>query len=169
MTRTLAWLAALLLVLLVAWASRAGRPPAQLGGGPPPSSSAALASELGATAVASSRLRAHAVSPPAFVQPRRNLFHFRQPVSTSSAAHAGLAAQGAAPADAPARPDMTLIGIAEDGAASPARTAIVSVGGEVYFARERERILDRYEVVRITPDAAQLRDSDGRTFTLALR
>jgi len=40
---------------------------------------------------------------------------------------------------------------------------------QLFFVKEGERVLGRYEVVRITPDAVLLKDPDGQTFALALR
>jgi hypothetical protein len=70
-----------------------------------------------------------------------------------------------------ARADLTLSGIAEDQVAgAPVRTAVLVAAGKLLFAREGDRVLSRYVVVRIAADAVQLNDAErGGVFTLALK
>ncbi|SRR5450759_1371432 len=115
------------------------------------------------------RSRVAAPRPPSPV--RRNLFSFREdpPAPASRTQAAALAV--AEPEPAPSRPEMTLSGIAEDtGNGSPIRTAVISARGQLVLAREGDRVLARFVVLRITADAVQLEDSEGgEVFTLVLK
>ena len=77
--------------------------------------------------------------------------------------------------DEPARiPPLKLVGLAEDvGADGPVRTAILSSGKELFFAKEGDRIANRYRVVRISGETVELSDeapgSRGLTIRLALK
>jgi hypothetical protein len=77
------------------------------------------------------------------------------------------------PAAAPARvaPPLRLVGIAEDeGADGAVRTAIISAGGQLIFAKLGERVMERYEIARISGEAAELHDlEDNSTLTLVLK
>jgi Tfp pilus assembly protein PilP len=66
---------------------------------------------------------------------------------------------------------MQLLGIAEDGADSTLeRTAVIATPRQVYLVKEGEQIAFRFQVVRIGPDAVELRDlAHDSTFTIALR
>jgi hypothetical protein len=67
------------------------------------------------------------------------------------------------------RPEMQLLGIAED--PSPdgtVRTAVVSAMSQLFVVKAGERVLGRYEVVRVAADAVELRDGE-KIFTLALK
>jgi hypothetical protein len=66
---------------------------------------------------------------------------------------------------------MVLSGIAEETSnGHPVRTAVISARGELVFAREGDRVLSRFLVVRIAADAVQLKDGEGgEVFTLALK
>jgi hypothetical protein len=117
-------------------------------------------------------LRGFLASPRAPVPVRRNPFGFHRPERMAAgaggpASHAGRSA--AAPA--PSRPEMDLAGIAEDpGNGHPLRTAVISAAGELVFAREGDRVLARFLVVRITADAVQLKDDEGGgLFSLVLK
>lgn len=115
------------------------------------------------------RSRLAAPRPPSPV--RRNPFSFRAdpPAPASRTQAAALAV--AQPEPAPSRPEMTLSGIAEDMEnGRPIRTAVISARGQLVLAREGDRILARFVVLRITADAVQLEDSEGgEVFTLALK
>ena len=72
---------------------------------------------------------------------------------------------------APAAPPVKLIGVAEDGnGPSLVRTAILSMGGELLFAKEGEPIgAGRYRISTIGPDAIELEDTaESRTVRIAL-
>jgi len=116
-------------------------------------------------------LRAYLATPRARGTVRRNLFDFRAPAARADRG-------GRAPADVaavadppPERPEMRLSGIAEEtGNGRPVRTAVISVPGQLVFAREGDRVLSRFLVVRIAADAVQLKDDErGEVFTLALK
>lgn len=66
---------------------------------------------------------------------------------------------------------MQLVGVAEDRGPDgrTVRTAIVSAMTQLFYAKEGETVAGRYAVVRIAPDAVQLKGPEGETFTLALR
>jgi hypothetical protein len=168
MTRAQGWLVVTACVLLAAWLTSRTRPPVHRDAAVLLASPAA---PIGPDEIRdqSDRLRAHLASPPPFTPPHRNPFRFREtarpPVKlrrTATVLTTALAERG--------RSEMSLVGIAEDGAdGAITRTAIVAAMAQLFFVKEGERVLGRYQVVRITSDAAQLRDTDGQTFTIALR
>jgi len=173
MTRTQASLLTVAAILTLAWlATGTGRdlPPSSAGSAHP----AVRAEEesIGDAIRARSRgLRAYLSAPRPFRPVGRNPFSFSQP-SLPGGGGRPARAPAAPPADTrPARPEMKLSGIAEDtGPGGPIRTAIISTLGQVVFAKEGDRILARFLVVRIAADAVQLRDGDGgELFTLAMR
>jgi hypothetical protein len=174
MSRTQASLIVLACVLAAAWAARRAGPSlsadarrAQPGVAVVPLPSHGILAEA-------ERLRARLASPPPFRPPSRNPFRFYEPppppVPVRSKSGAALTT-ALAERDRVERPEMKLVGIAEERGpdGSTRRTAIVSAMMQLFYAREGERVLGRYEVVRIAADAAQLRDPDGNSFTLALR
>lgn len=107
--------------------------------------------------------------------PSRNLFKFssRSPRARDVAPVAPPPA--AAPIAAPMvmRPSLKLVGIAEDAGPDGAalRTAIISSpSGQLYFAKPGDRMIDRFQIVRISGEAAEITDlDDNSTFTLVLR
>jgi hypothetical protein len=114
-------------------------------------------------------LRAYLSSPPPLSPVRRNPFGFGRP---SAGAPRGVGEPSSpTAAGPPPRPPMELAGIAEDtGNGHPARTAVISAAGQVIFAREGDRILSRFLVVRITADAVHLKDDEGGgEFSLVLK
>lgn len=72
---------------------------------------------------------------------------------------------------APPRPEMQLIGLAEDDVdGKTVRTAVITSLNQVYLVREGEQIALRYLVDRIGADAVQLRDlADDSPIVLPLR
>jgi len=72
---------------------------------------------------------------------------------------------------APAPLSVKLIGIAEDpGENGPVRTAIISGLGQLFLVKIGEHVTDRYEVAKISSDAALLTDlRDNSTLTLVLK
>jgi hypothetical protein len=76
-----------------------------------------------------------------------------------------------APPSAPPRPPLLLSAIADETIDSTVvRTAILSIGGQVFLAKEGDRPIPRFLVVRITADVVELRDeTDGAQLRLALR
>jgi hypothetical protein len=118
------------------------------------------------------RLRARLASPPPYRAPARNPFQFYEPPRAPQPVGKKAApALTTAAVDPVERPEMKLVGIAEDSGEDGVvhRTAIVSAMMQLFFAKEGERVLGRYEVIRITSDAAQLRGPEGETFSLVLR
>jgi hypothetical protein len=71
----------------------------------------------------------------------------------------------------PSRPQLSLIGIAEDrGPDGPVRRAVVSGMGQLFIVAAGARITPRFLVVTIGADAVEIADAeDGATFRLALR
>jgi hypothetical protein len=105
-------------------------------------------------------------------QPGRDLFSF---VASRPRAVELVQTPAAALTEAPLRrptlPAMRLSGIAED--ATPdgvVRTAIISVFGQLFLAKEGDPVTERYRVVKISPDVVELTDlADRSTLRLALR
>jgi len=168
-TRTLAEFALLAALLVAAWLIAVGggrlapsRP------GPPPSRGVGREEPVGAgLPERAEALRTYLASPPPRPPVRRNPFGFGQ----ASPAAAGSAAADAGAALSASRPEMALAGIAEDtGNGHPVRTAVISTPGELVFAREGDRVLSRFLVLRIAADAVQLKDDKGgEVFVLALK
>jgi hypothetical protein len=163
-TRTLAELVLLVALLLAAWLiavnNRFVAPPAAT---QPPGGAAYLdqPADAGLPEHAEA-LRAFLASPRLLAPVRRNPFGFQGRRS---------AAGRAATVSALPRPEMELEGIAEEtGNGHPLRTAVIAAAGELIFAKEGDRVLSRFLVVRITEDAVQLRDDEGGgTFSLVLK
>jgi hypothetical protein len=61
--------------------------------------------------------------------------------------------------------------MAEDpGPEGPVRTAIISGYGQLFLVKEGERITSRYQVAKISGEAAEIRDlDDNSTLTLVLK
>jgi hypothetical protein len=104
-------------------------------------------------------------------QPGRNLFRFHAAPVAPSAAIAPPSAAVVAPPPEPQTPSMRLIGIAEDpGADGVMRIAFISAAGQLFNLKEGETFMDRYRVVKITPDVVELTDlTDSSVKRLALR
>jgi hypothetical protein len=67
----------------------------------------------------------------------------------------------------PPLPPLSLIGFASEGAA---RTAIISGLGDLFLAREGDRIASQYRVSRIGADGVEVTSlADDTTFTLTLQ
>jgi hypothetical protein len=169
-TRTLAELA-LLVALLVALglivASRSRVSPVE----PNPVPATAASRDAPVDAGLSERAEAlrrflAAPSPPARV--RRNPFGFGGPPAAGARAAGGRADAAAPPTP---RPPMELAGIAEEtGNGHPNRTAVIAAAGQVIFAKEGDRVLARFLVVRIAADAVHLKDDEGGgEFSLVLK
>ena len=107
-------------------------------------------------------------------QPSRNLFTYgARPVRQASPPPAPIQmpALTEAPPARPAAPVLKLTGIAEDNTPEGwVRTAIISMAGQLYFAKEGEKVTDRFQVVKISSDVVELTDqTDNTTRRLALR
>ncbi len=173
MTRTTAELLLLAALIAAAWmASGYGlRAPASAGGAPRASIVLERDPVGEGLSERATRLRAFLASPPPASPGRRNLFSFASARRTASAVtvenHAAVP-ERAAPAS---RPELVLSGIAEDaGIEGPVRTAVIAAAGQLVFAKEGDRILSRFVVVRIAADAVQVRDTErGDVFTLAFK
>jgi hypothetical protein len=61
--------------------------------------------------------------------------------------------------------------MAEDpGPDGPVRTAIISGLGQLFLVKEGERVTSRYQVAKISGEAAEIRDlGDNSTVTLVLK
>jgi len=128
---------------------------------------AALAAEI-------TRLRERLRPTAAPQLPSRNLFEFSRtaPARAASPAPRGLQeAEAPRPAAAAAPPPLRLVGMAEDaGPEGPVRTAIVSGFGQLFLVKEGERVTARYQVAKISSDAAEIKDlGDNSTITLVLK
>ena len=123
------------------------------------------------------RLRERLHPTAALQAPIRNLFEFSRTAPGRRAAAASRPAvtdEPAPPLAAPLAPpaaSLRLVGIAEDaGPDGPIRTAIISGFGRLFFAKTGERVAERYEVARISGEAAELIDlNDHSALTLALK
>jgi hypothetical protein len=100
-------------------------------------------------------------------EPARNLFQFSERRSRAAAAAPVLPPlEPPAPA-APPPPLLALIGFASQG---DTRTAIISGFGDLFLAKEGDRIADRYRVNRVDGDAVDVTSlADGSTVTLRLQ
>jgi hypothetical protein len=106
--------------------------------------------------------------------PSRNLFEFS--ARRSAPRPAALTAPDAAAVEPPtpvlAPPLLKLVGIAEDdGPEGAVRTAIISSSsGELFFAKPGDQLGDRYQIAKISSEAAEVTDlADDSTFTLVLK
>jgi hypothetical protein len=123
-----------------------------------------------------SRLRARLATMPARPGATRNPFRFES--HARPAAHVtrtvvrDAAADAAEPQPAvPVRPELHLIGMAEDSTDGVVqRTAIVSGLNQVYLVREGDQIAMRFLVRRVGTDAVEIEDlSDSTPISLGLR
>lgn len=120
------------------------------------------------------RLRARLRAPIVPAAPTRNLFAFKRVERTLPASPVAPAAPAAAPAAAaapvPRTPGLTFVGLAEDpGPDGPVRTAILSGGRDLYFAKIGDAII-AYRVAAIGADALELiATDDGASFVLTLK
>ncbi len=154
---------------LITWLSWAATPaPRSMRASP--TSPRALDRDSGELAREIARLHEH-LRPAVEPEYARNVFAFpsRSAEPPSVAGAAGPAAT-TRPAIAPRAPVLTLEGMAEDAVdAAIVRTAIIASAGRVYLAREGDAVTARYRVVRLSADAAELRDVDtGDTLRLVL-
>jgi hypothetical protein len=173
-TRTLAELVLLAALLAAAWLiavkySRVESPAATA----PPGGAAYQDRPVDAGLSERARaLRSYLGAPRPLAPVRRNPFGFldsSRPMARVDGRAA--AAVGAGAASVSSRPEMALQGIAEEtGNGHPLRTAVIATAGELLFAKEGDRVLSRFLVVRITEDAVQLKDDEGgATFFLVLK
>ena len=98
---------------------------------------------------------------------KRNPFRFSSPASPARVPvipeAADLPATDVAPP--PARPSLTLTGIARE---ADVRTAIISSDGQIYLASDGDLVAGRFIVVKVDPEAVLLRDTDGAELRLVL-
>jgi hypothetical protein len=134
---------------------------------------AARAEEVAAHA---SRLRERLASMPARPGAARNPFRFDSAARPSARLGRTIVRDTApqlaeAPPAAPVRPDLHLIGMAEDTTdGGVQRTAIVSGLNQVYLVREGDQIAMRFLVKRVGVDAVEIEDlSDSTPISLGLR
>jgi hypothetical protein len=71
----------------------------------------------------------------------------------------------------PLLPRLSLTGIADDtSTGTSVRTAVLSIGGQIYLVKEGENATARFTAIRITADVVELRDeTTGNVVRLALR
>jgi len=131
--------------------------------------------ELRGAALAAEITRLHErLRPTAAPQlPSRNLFEFsgKAPATAAPPVRRDLP-DAEAPRPVPAAPPpLKLVGMAEDpGPDGPVRTAIISGFGQLFIVTEGERVTARYQVARISGEAAEIRDlGDNSTITLVLK
>ena len=174
MTRPQGVFVVLACLLAAAWAARRAGPALSADPAQARPAAAAIASASRPTGFWS-RPRAFELdlaSPPPFRPPSRNPFRFSEPPATRP-----FPVPKTRPALTTAlveRPERARDETRRDRRGSRARRRHEADGhhqrdGQLIFVKEGERVLGRYEVVRITADAVQLKDPDGETFTIALR
>ncbi len=118
-----------------------------------------------------SRLRKRLADAPDLLPPVRNPFTFAEHESAAAASSA-LLPRVAQPAPVALNgpvpdPDLTLIGVAEEG---ETRTAMIQSGDELLMATEGEILAARYRVVKVGAEGVELVDiGTGFTRRLSLR
>ncbi|HEY7446344.1 MAG TPA: hypothetical protein VH701_28235 [Vicinamibacterales bacterium] len=109
---------------------------------------------------------------------RLNIVAVRRPVTRNLFQFAPKTARVTAPQEiqvplpiVPILPAVKLLGVAEDTiGASPRRTAILTLDGELLLVREGETFGARYRLTRVGADVAEIEDtSDNHTFRVALQ
>jgi hypothetical protein len=173
-TRTQAELVLLVALLVAAWlvVSRSGSLSPSGADQPRPHNANRDESVGGGLSERAEALRAYLATPRPLGPVRRNPFSFPVPFPVGAERGGRVAAAAVRSPDlAPSRPEMALSGIAEEaGTGHLVRTAVMSVRGQLVFAREGDRVLSRFLLVRIAADAVQLKDNEtGEVFTLALK
>jgi hypothetical protein len=134
-----------------------------------------MAVELRGAALAAEITRLHErLRPTSAPQlPSRNLFEFSRtdPARAPSPVPRDLPEPEASRPAPAAPPPLTLIGMAEDaGPDGPVRTAIISGYGQLFIVKEGEPVTARYQVAKISGEAAEIRDlGDNSTITLVLK
>ena len=100
-------------------------------------------------------------------EPARNLFQFGDRASRAATSAPVLPALEPPAVATPPLPPLALIGFASEGAT---RTAIISGFGDLFLAREGDRIAGQYRVSRVDGDGVDVTSlSDGSTLTLRLK
>jgi hypothetical protein len=100
-------------------------------------------------------------------EPARNLFQFGERASRAATSAPVLSTIEPPAAAALAPAPLELIGFASEGAT---RTAIIAGFGDLFLAREGDRIGGQYRVSRVEPDGVDVTSlSDGSTITLRLK
>jgi hypothetical protein len=118
------------------------------------------------------RLRARLRPTTAPQAPSRNLFEFSRSTPRAAAPVPAPTDVTETPSPVVSSPSLRLVGIAEDtGPDGTLRTAIISsAAGQLIFAKLGERVTDRYEIAKISGEAAELTDlQDQSTLTLVLK
>jgi hypothetical protein len=154
---------------LTAWLVAAGTPrPAQTPGSAPLPARAAAGAPDAELAIETARLRSAMAAMPERLEARRDLFRYAGQRRAGAAAPqedadyvpAGAPEASEAVAAASTRPELKLLGIAEDVAPDGAavRTAILSTPQQLHMVREGEQVALRFLVQRITSDGVELKD-----------
>lgn len=123
-----------------------------------PAASRPFASEPRAALVEPSRIPALLARRATAVQTSRNPFVFATRPQPTPPAPAPEPAPAPLP---PPPPAVTLSAIAEQSGANGAivRTAVLSIDGQVFLAKEGEQATPRFTVLRITAEVVELRDA----------
>ena len=153
---------------LTAWLVAAGSPrPAQSAAAGQAETNAGAAASAADLAIETARLRTAMAAMPARLQARRDLFRYegrRRPSHDVAFAEEQAAGAARVPpsVETPAastRPEITLLGIAEDPTpGGVVRTAILSTSEQLHMVREGEQVALRFLVHRITTGGVELRD-----------
>jgi hypothetical protein len=172
MTRTWAELLLLAALLAAAWiAFGHGLMPPATSGAPARAPARAQGDPVGnGLGERARQLRAFIESPLPRGAARRNPFAFAPSRRATDAAGLDAAARPDPPQPEP-RPELVLSGIAEDAdGGATVRTAVIVAAGQLVLAREGDRVLSRFVVLRIAADAVQIQDTArGDVFTLAFK
>lgn len=120
------------------------------------------------------RLRAYLTDAPPLASAVRNPFRFRarpQAEAEVRRARPGAIPTRSAASGRTARPELTLVGLAEDSAPSGSiRTAIISGMGQLFLVKEGEGFGGRFQVVQIGANLVRVLDQkDGTTFSLEVK
>ncbi len=170
MVRNLALAALIVGVVAAAWllggpARTASRETPRLSAASPRGASDPTFADVGGS---STRMQARLKAPAPLASSRRDPFSFYEPPPSPAPATRPRSAVVAASVEVP-RPEMQLVGIAADGKDGQlSRVAVICAANQLVLAKEGDRLLARYLVVRVTEDAVQLKDGDA-TFTLAMK
>ena len=123
-----------------------------------------VASDVQSQAV---RLRQRLATAPRLQSPTRNPFAFAERETAPQPAPKPVATTPSFIQKLIAEPDLTLLGVAEEGTV---RTAMIASGDELLMTTEGQTIMGRYRVGRVGADTVELVDlATGATRRLALK
>jgi hypothetical protein len=158
------------------WVVASGGEAPSLPDSPGPRQSELDAARAAAVESHAARLRARLADMPARPEGERNPFRYEGGTRASHGRVPRTVVTGAPeafdePPPAPARPELRLIGMAEDTRDGlTERTAVVAGLNQVYLVKEGEQIAMRFLVTRIGADAIEVEDlGDSTRLSLGLR